>query len=193
MVLSSIDRSARYGINAPDVVAEDFDGQMVILNLGNGHYYSLYGIAPRIWSALGAGHTPESILVGIATARPELTNESAAFIDRVVKLRLVSPRVDGAVGPTGPIAAEWAGGGPTIEVFEDLAALIQNSAGRPDVLTNVERATRYGINAPDVVAEDFDGQMVILNLGNGHYFSLQGIASQIWSSLLAGHTARGRS
>ncbi len=188
MVVSSIDRSARYGINAPDVVAEDFDGQMVILNLGNGHYYSLHGIAPRIWSALLAGHPPGAILLSIETARSELTNASAAFIDRVVKLRLVRPRVDGADGSSGPVPADWAGGEPKIEVFEDLAALIQDSAGRVEVLTDVERATRYEINAPDVVAEDFDGQMVILNLNNGHYYSLHGIASPIWSALLAGHT-----
>lgn len=124
MVSSSIDRSARYGINAPDVVAEDFDGQMVILNLSNGHYYSLQGIASPIWSALLAGHTPGSILISIGDARPELTDVSSVFVDRLVKLSLVRPHAGGAAGPAGPLAADWVGGEPGIEAFDDLAELI---------------------------------------------------------------------
>ena len=48
---------------------------------------------------------------------------------------------------------------------------------------------KYTINAPDVVAENLGGEIVILNLANGYYFSLGGIACQIWSLLLAGHFA----
>jgi hypothetical protein len=44
----------------------------------------------------------------------------------------------------------------------------------------------YTINAPDVVAEDFNGQTVILNLSDGRYFNLGGIASPIWNNLLRG-------
>ena len=41
----------------------------------------------------------------------------------------------------------------------------------------------YEINAPDVIAETFDGEPVILNLADGRYFSLSGIASSIWPLL----------
>ena len=46
----------------------------------------------------------------------------------------------------------------------------------------MDELSKYAINAPDVVAEDFDGQIVILNLANGHYFSLKGIAAPMGSS-----------
>ena len=122
--MSAVDRSAKYSINAPDVVAEDFDGEMVILNLGNGHYFSLRGIAPRIWSLLVAGCEPESILTSVRTKRPELVDASLDFLGRVIELNLVRPRADGADGPIGPLDEAWSGDGPQIEVFEDLAELI---------------------------------------------------------------------
>ena len=41
------------------------------------------------------------------------------------------------------------------------------------------RAAAYAINAPDVVAEDFDGKIVVLNLADGRYFSLEGIGARL--------------
>ena len=64
-----MDLFSRYAINTPDVVAEDFNGEIVILNLANGHYFSLCGIACAIWSLLLAGHTPHSIVASIEAAR----------------------------------------------------------------------------------------------------------------------------
>jgi hypothetical protein len=116
--------SSRYAINAPDVVAEDFDGQVVILNLGNGHYFSLCGISSSIWTLLLAGHRPESILASIRARRPEVTEGSVAFLGRLIELGLVRPRTDAAGDPADPIDEHWSGEPPQIEVFEDLAELI---------------------------------------------------------------------
>ena len=68
-----------YTINAPDVVAEDLDGEIVILNLANGHYFNLCGIAGPIWSLLLAGHPPQSIFLSIEVNRPELVSWRRAF------------------------------------------------------------------------------------------------------------------
>jgi hypothetical protein len=119
-----VDPSSQYTINAPDVVAEDFDGQTVILNLANGHYFSLRGTAATIWSSLLAGHTPESILASIRAGRPELFEESRGFLERLVELKLVRPQATGASSPTGPIDETWSAEGPQIDVFDDLAELI---------------------------------------------------------------------
>lgn len=116
--------SGRYTINAPDVVAEDLNGEVVILNLANGLYFSLRGIAAAIWSSLLAGHTAQSILAGIAASRPELSDESSAFIERLVALDLVRPRDDADAVPARPIDEPWTGEGPAIEVYDDLAELM---------------------------------------------------------------------
>ena len=116
--------SSQYTINAPDVVAEDFDGEMVILNLATGYYFSLRGIATPIWSLLLVGHTPESILASIRGAHPELVQASQGFLERLVELSLVRPQAAGDPGPTSPIDEAWSDEGPQIDVFDDLAELI---------------------------------------------------------------------
>src|ERR1700758_1349558 len=87
-----------YAINAPDVVADNFEGEIVILNLANGHYYALQGIAQRIWPLLASGHMPESILASIAAKRPELSASASAFITRLIELNLIIAASETAAG-----------------------------------------------------------------------------------------------
>jgi hypothetical protein len=122
--MTTIDTSSRYTINGPDVVAEDFDGQTVILNLANGHYFSLGGIASSIWALLLAGHTLQSILNSIASSRSDLAEGSVKFLERLVELDLVRPLASDAARPAGAIDEVWSGESPRIEVFDDLAELI---------------------------------------------------------------------
>ena len=119
--MTALDIRKSYAINAPDVVAEDFDGEIVILNLANGHYYALQGLAQRIWPLLLDGHTPESILANIASRRPDLADTAPAFIARLVELNLVIAAPKPA---PGRLEESWEGKAPAIEVYDDLAELI---------------------------------------------------------------------
>jgi hypothetical protein len=114
---------ARYAINAPDVVSEDFNGEVVILNLANGRYFSLRGIASSIWLLLLAGNTPQSIVASIGEKRPELLDEATKFLIHLIELELMRP-VSGDVGVDTPAEQSWVGDRPQIEVFDDLAELI---------------------------------------------------------------------
>jgi hypothetical protein len=116
--------SGRYTINAPDVVAEDLNGEVVILNLANGHYFSLRGIASGIWTSLLAGHAPQAILASIGSRRPALLEASSAFVARLVDLALVRPRDETDAAAEEPIDDPWIGEAPAIEVYDDLAELI---------------------------------------------------------------------
>jgi len=116
--------SIGYTINAPDVVAEDLDGEIVILNLANGHYFSLGGIACPIWSLLLSGHTPQSIFTSIEARRPDLVDGSSEFVNRLIELNLITPCTDADAAPADPIDELWSGTSPTIEVYDDLAELI---------------------------------------------------------------------
>ncbi|MAY61712.1 MAG: hypothetical protein CML29_05830 [Rhizobiales bacterium] len=113
----------RYVINDPDVVAEDFDGQVVILNLSNGHYYSLEGCAGDIWQLLSFGHSPAQVLLALREARPDLAKDCAVFIDTLIEKALVRPDAEGGVNAM-PIAVEWNDLAPRLEVYDDLAELI---------------------------------------------------------------------
>jgi hypothetical protein len=123
-MMSSTALGSRYAISAPDVVAEDFNGQVVILNLSDGRYFSLGGIAPSVWTNLLDGKTPQAILDSVAGQRPELGEETARFVERLVDLRLITPQ-DAAGSDFSSIVTEtWDGAPPSIEVYDDLAELI---------------------------------------------------------------------
>jgi hypothetical protein len=47
--------------------------------------------------------------------------------------------------------------------------------------------THFEIASPDCVAENFDGEIVAINLNTGRYFSLQGLGGAVWRDLIAGH------
>jgi hypothetical protein len=116
-----MDTSISYVINAPEIVSEDFNGEIVVLNLSNGHYFSLRGIACVMWSLLLAGHSPQSILASIEAKRPDLSRVSSEFFARLIELGLVRP---GTVVTTAPVNELWSGDHPSIEVFDDLAELV---------------------------------------------------------------------
>lgn len=122
-LMGVMNTTSSYAINAPEIVSEDFDGEIVVLNLTNGHYFSLGGIARTIWSLLLAGRTPQSILVSIEARRPELLQVSSEFFTRVIELDLVCPQMAATVS-ADPINELWSGDAPTIEVFDDLADLV---------------------------------------------------------------------
>ncbi|MCX7304890.1 MAG: PqqD family protein [Hyphomicrobiales bacterium] len=113
-----------YTINAPDVVAEDFNGQTVILNLADGRYFNLEGIATPIWNNLVRGCTPQSIFDSIGRQSPELTDEAVRFIDRLIDLALIRRQADVGAGVAIDPQGEWAGGAPRIDIFDDLQELI---------------------------------------------------------------------
>ena len=107
-----MDLFSRYAINTPDVVAEDFNGEIVILNLANGHYFSLCGIACAIWSLLLAGHTPHSIVASIEASRPDLVEGSSQFVERLLELQLIlATRRHGSFcrADRGTMVGRWSG------------------------------------------------------------------------------------
>ena len=45
---------------------------------------------------------------------------------------------------------------------------------------------QYRVKAPDVVYETIEGETVIVHLGTGNYYSLQGVGADIWVLIDAG-------
>jgi hypothetical protein len=42
---------------------------------------------------------------------------------------------------------------------------------------------RYRVNAPEVIAETVGEETMVVNLGTGHYFNLQGTAVDVWEGI----------
>jgi hypothetical protein len=52
----------RITVNAPHVVGEIIDGEAVVVNLRDGVYYSMNGVAATIWGLIERGATAEQIV-----------------------------------------------------------------------------------------------------------------------------------
>ncbi len=50
---------------------------------------------------------------------------------------------------------------------------------------------KYRVNSPHVISETVGGETIIVNLGSGHYFNLQGSAVDVWDALERGEASEG--
>jgi hypothetical protein len=119
---------AQFEPDSPNVIAEDFGGEIVAIHLESGRYYSLRGLAQGVWADLGAGHAAAAIEQGVAAVNAELGAATAAFIVRLQAEGLIRARtiVAEATAPLASVAAANAGAAkPELESFDDMADLIK--------------------------------------------------------------------
>lgn len=83
----------RHRVNEPDVVQEEIDGEVIIVHLPSGYYYSMGGSAADVWDGIVRGVPDEGIVESIV----ERWDGDAAvvgasvrgFLDQLRKERLV--------------------------------------------------------------------------------------------------------
>ena len=115
---------------APEVVAEEFSQEIVVLNLSSGKYFGLEGLAADLWRDLANGFAPASLIALAPAADTKFSDGVTAFVAAVIAEKLLRPR-SGAQGGEGPhgdpvsAAALRAGGqAPALTGFDDMADLI---------------------------------------------------------------------
>jgi hypothetical protein len=114
-------------IAAPQSVAQDFDGEIVALNLASGTYYSLRDLGAVIWRDLAAGH-PVERLAAIAAETAIGQQPVLEFATKATAEGLMRPAA-GVMPPTEApqLVAALAGGiAPELifEVYVDMQTLI---------------------------------------------------------------------
>ena len=57
------DRSAKI---APHVYAREFDGELVLLDIGKGEYFGLDAVGARIWASISEGLTVDAIATRVS-------------------------------------------------------------------------------------------------------------------------------
>ena len=121
---------ARFAANHPAVVDEMIDGEVVVIDLRSGSYYSLVESAAVIWALLAAWPTHDEVAASLGrvyTADPEQCfAASGAFLDVLVAEGLVV-QLDGGEGrDAGPDLPKVAGPlpEPRLEKFDDMQQLI---------------------------------------------------------------------
>ena len=88
----AVSRSVQSTLNAEDIVHETLDGEVVIVNLRNGRYYSLADVGAAFWEQIVAG-SQVSQLVAFARSRyadsGEIESETDKFVKELVEEGLV--------------------------------------------------------------------------------------------------------
>lgn len=122
---------SRYLVNEPSVISESIDGETIVLNFDNGHYYSLNAVGSAIWAHLARGGTLEGISGALATrygldATPVHTAVTG-FVARLAEERLVRQSANGSPDDADvaldPIPAETFSP-PDFEKFVDMEKLL---------------------------------------------------------------------
>jgi hypothetical protein len=114
-------------IAAPNCVAQDFEGEIIALNLARGTYYSLRGLAAVLWRDLAAGH-PVETLAALAADRLGGTQPVLDFVANATTHGLMQPVSNAATPLAEPRLVQALAGAGTaelvFEVFDDMNSLI---------------------------------------------------------------------
>lgn len=118
-----------FEISAPDVVAEDFGNEIVVLNLANGKYFSLTDTSADIWRDIVNGLNPDALVNHLQALKSIHTEAAGCFIGKLISEQLIrqasSPRPLMALeNATSITALEKATEPPKLEIFDDMAELI---------------------------------------------------------------------
>ncbi len=116
--------------NTPHVVTEDFDNEIIVVNLTNGNYYSLRDTAAVIWKLIRQKPLYHTLLDTISTAYrltdTALREEITPFVDQLLHdqmIRLEDPNGNAQAAlvlpeKTGAYAA------PVLESYSDMQDLL---------------------------------------------------------------------
>lgn len=117
--------------NASEIVAKSFDGEVIIINLVTGAYYSLAGVGATIWQAIENRLPGREILATVSAHYDVEPATATADLERfIAELRaenivvesegepLSTPPTAAANGPRVPYAS------PTLNAYRDMRDLL---------------------------------------------------------------------
>jgi hypothetical protein len=120
----------RYELNAPSVIGEAVDGEVMVMNLRDGIYYSVAGDGATVWPALIGGVPIDDIAAAAASGAQvpieRVRADLEAFVARLCDEGVLRPAESGAASPGAPPRFAGAGDyrGFAFERFDDMRAML---------------------------------------------------------------------
>jgi hypothetical protein len=97
----------RFQVNAPSVVAEIIDGELVVMNLETGTYYSSLDYGAEVWRWIEAGYPLEDVVEAAVShsgaPRSTIVSHIQSFVDHLSKENLIRPESADAAVALPPI------------------------------------------------------------------------------------------
>jgi len=126
---------ARFTVNAPHVIHETIDGEVIIINLASGNYYSVKGSGAQIWHLIQtASSTSVAQISGELERLVELPADGveasvARFVEELQAEDLITAAPGGDVPTAAAVAANGTGervafAQPVLEKYTDMVDLV---------------------------------------------------------------------
>ena len=129
-----LDSSQAYRINKPQVISGNIDGEVVLINLRTGIYYSIDGVGAELWESLDKGASSEDLVSatvqGYSGDRSEIKDALVSFLSRLKNdLLIVETEASGnnsepesTSPPKGPDLPRFEA--PVLEKYSDMKDLL---------------------------------------------------------------------
>lgn len=119
-------------VNTPSVVSEIIDGELVVMNLATGNYFSSVGVGARIWSGVEKALTREALIAAVVSGFAVEERVAAVGVDRFVAELLTQSLVreaadhelSSSVTSLPAAASRAAYGEPELKVYSDMQDLL---------------------------------------------------------------------
>ena len=127
--------AVRFRTNTPAVTAQVIEGEVILLNLHSGVYYSLVGSGAEIWSLIQARATVDEIVSEMAsryTGEPAVTDAVLRLLGQLREESLIIPLEPGAAPPADadPVGGNSRGGvrggfqAPVLQKFSEMQEML---------------------------------------------------------------------
>jgi hypothetical protein len=117
----------RYTLNLADIASEEVDGEVIIINLTTGFYYSLMGCASAIWPLVIAGWSVAEIAAhfGSSALPPaEIDADINRFVDYLCTENVLQPAPDAVPKNIPGLAPAVDFAVPQVQKFTDMQELM---------------------------------------------------------------------
>lgn len=109
-----------YTIAGPDIAFEEFDGDLVVLNLSTGQYFGFNDAAHALWEALVGGVSTSEI-----AAQMTQSEDLAPFVEKLVEFKLLATATaTGSLSSQQVERIKHLSQKPSVDRYDDLADLI---------------------------------------------------------------------
>jgi hypothetical protein len=126
--------------NREDVAAKVIDGELIIIRLSDGTYYSMDNVGTRVWELIESGHRVPAVVQTIAawyaTPVERVKDDVSTLVQELLAERLIVGAPAGEPAPSG-VAAPSAGSlvyeAPRVNVYRDMGNLLALDPPTPGI------------------------------------------------------------
>jgi hypothetical protein len=115
--------SQNFRIAAPSVLGEIIEGEAIVVDMRNGHYFSADGYGALIWDAIARGHSGEQISEALLAAK-------GVALDDLVAEFIAALLVEGLIEPCDAA--------PPAEAYQVDVALLANALLPPRLVRHTD-------------------------------------------------------